>query len=238
MAHHILEGLELRKSFGGVQALKGVSLHLKEGEFLGIVGGNGAGKTTLFNIISGILPPDNGSLTLTLKGKTFSGIGKSPCALARAGVCRTFQNLRLFQNLTVEEHLLLSPKKEAVISPQKLLEITKLTPFRSCFPTTLSYPDRRKLELIRAISTGGSLLLLDEPAAAMTPAESTSLIWSIRQIAEILPYPLSILVIEHNMAFIRQLCDRIYAMEEGTILAGGNCDTVLSNPTVQKALFG
>ena len=239
MAHCVLKGEGLVKSFGGVRALKGVSFHLEEGELLGLAGGNGAGKTTLFNVISGLISPDCGSLTLSMGGRTLSAVGKSPCTLARAGICRTFQNLRLFPHLTVEEHLLAAGgRSSSPIPPKILLEMTGLSSFRNCLPSSLSYPDRRKLEFARAIATGGRLLLLDEPAAAMNHTESLALAVLIREIISELPYSLSLLVIEHDMEFLRRLCGRMYVMEEGEILACGPCDAVLSNPTVQRALFG
>lgn len=228
----------LSKSFGGVKAVDDVTFHLEEGKVTGLIGGNGAGKTTLFNLLTGFLPADGGGIFLYPGQKQeISLYHKQPYEYAHFGIARTFQNIRLFETLSVKEHLILAKHvcKSGIDVKELLgqLGIGKLAEQNANF---LSYGDKRRVEIGRAIATGARLLFLDEPCAGLSEEESRGLMGALQGAKE--KYSLTICVIEHNMEFIRGLCDRVYAMDFGKILCEGKTEEVLRHPAVRRAVFG
>ncbi len=240
-------------SFGGIKALTRFSALLSEGELLGIIGPNGAGKTTLFNLLTGIYVPDEGEFFL--QNRSLKGL--SSYQINRLGLSRTFQNIRLFQNLSVQENVLIayhhqihSPlwktilcmksveREEARIQKKAfdLLELFGLLEKRFELAKNLAYGDQRKLEIVRALATSPRVLLLDEPAAGMNPTEKKELIQLIRQIQE--EFRLSMILIEHDMNVVMTLCPRIIVLDYGLTIATGSPDQIRRNPQVIEAYLG
>lgn len=228
----------LSKSFGGVKAVDDVTFHLEEGKVTGLIGGNGAGKTTLFNLLTGFLPADGGGIFFHPGQKQEIALyHKHPHEYAHLGIARTFQNLRLFETLSVKEHLILAKHvcKSQVEIP-KLLEQLEISRLAERDANLLSYGDKRRVEIGRAIATGAKILFLDEPCAGLNEKESRGLSVILKNVKT--EYSLTICVIEHNMEFIRSLCDRVYAMDSGKILFEGKTEEVLNHPSVRRAVFG
>ena len=240
-------------SFGGIKALKDFTASIKAGEILGIIGPNGAGKTTLFNILTGVYVPDQGEILW--EGKPVQGL--PPFLINRLGIARTFQNIRLFQNLSVEENvkvachrslktsLLRAPlkgpgllKEEKAVSKKAfdLLELFGLLERRFELAKNLPYGDQRRLEIVRALSTDPKLLLLDEPAAGMNKTEKRELIELIREIQK--DFNLAILLIEHDMGVVMTLCPWLVVLDYGEIIAKGTPDQIRKNPKVIEAYLG
>jgi len=250
--------LELRgvtKSFGGLRVIDHLDLHVDEGEIVSVIGPNGAGKTTLFNLITGVYTPDAGEILLG--GESITGI--APHKITNRGIARTFQNLRLFLNMTVRENvmasqygrtratvfesILLLPRarreeKEIKARAEERLSFfgQRLTGYRWDQPAySLSYANRRRLEIARAMATQPQILLLDEPAAGMNPAETheiTELIGEIRRDGY------TILVIEHDMHVVEGISDRVIALDHGAKIAEGSFDTVATSEQVVEAYLG
>jgi branched-chain amino acid transport system ATP-binding protein len=251
--------LELRgveKSFGGLRVISDLDLHVGEGEIVSVIGPNGAGKTTLFNLITGIFRPDSGDIVLD--GRSI--VGLQPHQITNRGVARTFQTLRLFLNMTVKENVMAAQygrtrstvvetvlrlprarreeREIARVAEEKLAFFgNRLMGYRWDQPAySLSYANRRRLEIARATATIPRILLLDEPAAGMNPAETheiTELIGKLREEAGH-----TILVIEHDMHVVEGISDRVVALDHGEKIAEGTFDEVATNPRVEEAYLG
>ncbi len=239
VATGVLEAIDVSKRFGGVHALRGVSLALPEQEIVGLIGPNGSGKTTLLNCISGVFPATAGRILLD--GKPLSPRGGH--RVARAGVVRTFQNIRLFGSLTalqnVEVGALGAGRVRRARSRDYALEILAqlgIAELAERWAATLSYGDQRRLEVARALAGAPRFLLLDEPAAGMNEAESEELRESIERIRS--DRKCGILVVEHDLRLIMRLCDTIYVLNQGAVISRGTPDEVRSDPAVIAAYIG
>jgi len=236
------------KVFGGIHALTDLSLEVAPRQIVGVIGPNGAGKTTTFNVITGAYRASSGEVTLD--GRTITA--EPPHQIARAGISRTFQNIRLFADMTVWEHLLvaqphtgsmlhrlLPPRlanPQALKRAQEVLEFFELTDVRDRPARSLPYGLQRKVEMARAVTARPKLLLLDEPVAGMNHDEAETirrLMLKLRQ-----EEGLSILLIEHDMAFVMNLCDYLYVLDFGVMIAEGRPDAVRANPKVLDAYLG
>lgn len=249
----LLEVRDLCKDFGGLRAVANFHLKMEKGEIVGLIGPNGAGKTTVFNLITGLIPPTSGSIIF--QGENL--VGLPPYKIAARGVARTFQNIRLFKDMSVLDNVravlhlhngyrfwdaaLHSPrfakKEERILArAMELLEVMNLVS-RSRDPAgSLPYGDQRRLEIARALALEPQLLLLDEPAAGMNPREVASLTELIRFIKE--KFQLTVLVIEHQMGLVMNLCERIVVMDFGEIIAEGTPHEISNNPVVLEAYLG
>ncbi len=230
----MLEIKNLTKRYSGITAVDGVNLSVCESETLGIIGTNGAGKTTLFNILTGFESAESG--TILYKEEDITKFSQN--ALVKLGFARTFQNLRLFYQMTVRENLLVSAfacKKEPKICDD-LLRTVGLFEKRNHVASSLSYGEMRKLEIARAVATGATVLFLDEPSASMTKSEALELGNTLDKLKQ--TYSLTAVLIEHNMDLVRQNCDRVYAMAEGKIISSGTPERVLTDPAVTKTMLG
>ena len=232
-----VEGLTCR--FGGLTALDRVSLAVGEGEIFGLIGPNGAGKTTLFNVLSGVTPASDGRMRFA--GTRLEGLDS--CRINRLGIARTFQNLRLFASLSVAENVEVGLLRRRDGSPRQrrqhlheLLALVDLEDGLARPAASLSYGERRRLEIARALATGPRLLLLDEPAAGMNPAEKDDLSDLIRRIRE--HFSLTILLIEHHVPLVMRLCDRIAVLNFGERIALGPPEAVRRDPRVVEAYLG
>ena len=249
----LLEVKNLSISFGGLRAVDGFNLKIEKGMLYGLIGPNGAGKTTVFNLLTGVYKPNEGIVTLDGKDIT----GKSIIEINKAGIARTFQNIRLFKDLSVLDNvkaglhnhhpystiegILRLPKyhkveKEMNERAMEILKVFDLDGEADILASNLPYGKQRKLEIARAIATEPKLLLLDEPAAGMNPNETAELMDTIRFINK--EFDMTILLIEHDMKLVAGICEKLTVLNFGQVLAQGVTSEVLNNPEVITAYLG
>lgn len=255
MADTVLKVENLGITFGGLHAVEGLNLEVKKKQIYGLVGPNGAGKTTVFNMLTGVYTPTTG--TFALNGEILNG--KSQEAINHKGIARTFQNIRLFNNMSVIRNVMVGlhcqpefrcdPISSMLHLPRhydtetrmrarakEILRIFGLEEERNNLSCNLPYGKQRKLEIARALATNPQLLLLDEPAAGMNPNETAELMEIIRFIRD--NFDMTVLLIEHDMKFVSGLCDELTVLNFGTVLAQGDTQTALNDPEVIKAYIG
>lgn len=244
---------QVSKRFGGIHALKNVSLQVHSGEILGLIGPNGAGKTTLFNILTGLYIPSSGNIEF----KRCSMLGMKPHQVLKLGIARTFQNIRLFSNMTALENVMVgrhartragvigavlrnaaTRAEEAAIGARahELLEWVGIANHGHLLAKHLSYGDQRRLEIARALATDPQVLALDEPAAGMNPVERDTLRQLIRRLRDQLG--LTVLMIEHDVKLMMSLCERIAVLDFGELIAQGTPDQVRRDKRVIAAYLG
>ena len=255
MADYILETQNLGISFGGLKAAQDVNIRIKKNQIYGLIGPNGAGKTTIFNLLTCVYKPTTGMYYLD--GEKIKYM--SPDKINHKGIARTFQNIRLFNNMTVIRNVMVGlanrpeykcsviesalrlprhfkVEKEMREKAKEMLRIFGLEEERNSLTCNLPYGKQRKLEIARALATNPKVLLLDEPAAGMNPHETEDLAKTIRFIRD--HFDMTILLIEHDMNFVSDLCDEVTVLNFGTVLAQGETKTVLQDPEVIKAYIG
>ncbi len=255
MAEYVLETKNLGISFGGLKAAQNVNISIKKGEIYGLIGPNGAGKTTIFNLLTGVYKPTTG--TFMLDGENLTGLSEQ--AINRKGIARTFQNIRLFNNMSVIRNVMVglhnnpefkcssiesmlrlprhfASEKAMRQRAKEILRIFGLEEERNNLACNLPYGKQRKLEIARALATSPKLLLLDEPAAGMNPHETAELMDTVRLIRD--KFDVTVLLIEHDLKFVVGLCNRVTVLNFGTVLAQETVAEALSNPAVVEAYIG
>lgn len=249
----VLDVKNLGISFGGLRAVDDFNIEIKQGELYGLIGPNGAGKTTVFNLLTGVYKPDEGKIYLENENIT----GKSTIEINKAGIARTFQNIRLFKELSVLDNvkvglhnqysystiegILRLPnyfkvEKEMDERAIELLKVFDLDKEYDVLAQNLPYGKQRKLEIARALATEPKLLLLDEPAAGMNPYETLELMETIRKVRDV--FNKTILLIEHDMKLVSGICEELTVLNFGSVLCQGETSAVLNNPEVIKAYLG
>ncbi len=252
----LLELSQVSKSFGGLKSLQSLDLWVNTGEVVSVIGPNGAGKTTLFNVITGIYQPSSGDVMFD--GRSL--VGRSPVEVASVGIARTFQNVRLFLNMSVRDNVMAATfghtkaglwrsalgtpgsrreEREVRAKAEELLSFfgTRLMGYRWDQPAySLSYANRRRLEIARAMATGATMLLLDEPAAGMNPSETHEIAELVGRLRDERGY--TIMIIEHDMHVVEGVSDRVIALDHGVKIAEGTFDEVASHPDVVEAYLG
>lgn len=255
MSDIVLKTENLGISFGGLKAVQDLNLEIKKGQLYGLVGPNGAGKTTVFNMITGVYKPTTGKFWLDGENLT----GKNQETINHKGIARTFQNIRLFNNMSVIRNVMVGlhnqpefkcsvfasmfrlpvhfkTEKAMRARAKEILRIVGLEEERNNLSCNLPYGKQRKLEIARALATNPKLLCLDEPAAGMNPHETEDLMNIVRRIRD--EYDVTILLIEHDMKFVSGLCDEITVLNFGTVLTQGTPEVALNDPEVVKAYIG
>ena len=251
--NEILLAENVSEVFGGLKAVSDFNLRLNRGELVGLIGPNGAGKTTVFNMLTGVYQPTSGNISF--EGRSI--VGLKPYQVTQRGIARTFQNIRLFSELTVLENVQIAfhyhvkygliesvlrigryfREEEAIEEESfKLLKIFHLEDKANEVAKNLPYGAQRRLEIARALAAKPKLLLLDEPAAGMNPQETKELMDMIRWIRH--EFGLTILLIEHDMSLVMGICERIYVLEYGEVIAQGTPDEIKQNPEVIRAYLG
>ncbi|MBR5229252.1 MAG: ABC transporter ATP-binding protein [Firmicutes bacterium] len=249
----MLETKNLGISFGGLKAVDGLSLSIEKGQLYGLIGPNGAGKTTAFNLLTGVYKPTMGNFFLD--GEKLTGM--NTIEINKKGVARTFQNIRLFKQLSVLDNVKVGlhnnyeytaaegifrlprhakVEKEMNKRALELLDVFGLAEEKDRLSSNLPYGKQRKLEIARALATSPKLLLLDEPAAGMNPQETQELMDTIRFVRD--NFDMTILLIEHDMKLVAGICEEVTVLNFGTVLAQGETSQVLKNPEVVKAYLG
>lgn len=253
----LLKADNLIKNFGGLAAVSDVSMHLNQNELVALIGPNGAGKTTLFNLLTGVIPVSSGSIVLAGKDGTFTLNGKAANQIAQMGLARTFQNIRLFKDMTVIENVMVamtSKIKENFFAAifrtatfyktevrmreeaMKLLAVFNLEDQADTMAKNLPYGIQRRLEIVRALATKPQILFLDEPAAGMNPEETADLTRLIIEIQK--KFKITVLLIEHDMSLVMNVAKRIYVLDHGSLLAEGTPAEIQNNKDVIKAYLG
>ena len=249
----LLEVSNLGIAFGGLQAVSQLDLSIEKGHLYGLIGPNGAGKTTVFNMLTGVYRPTEGNIVLDGKDIT----GQNPELISRAGVARTFQNIRLFHDMTVLDNVKVGLHNQIKYSmwtgifrlpaykekehemnraAHKLLKIFDLDKESGYKASQLPYGKQRKLEIARALATNPKLLLLDEPAAGMNPNETAELMQTVRRVRD--QFGIAILLIEHDMNFVMGICEEITVLDYGRVIARGDGKSIRNNPKVIAAYLG
>ena len=250
----LLQTKGLGIQFGGLKAVDEFNFEIDKGDLYGLIGPNGAGKTTVFNLLTGVYKPTSGRIIY----KGGSLVNKSPTAITRMGIARTFQNIRLFKNMTVLDNVKVGlhyshpynlataifrflpafSKSEAAMDEEarSLLRVFDLDEYADDKACNLPYGQQRKLEIARALATAPQLLLLDEPAAGMNPAETEELMKTIKMVRE--KFSVAILLIEHDMRLVMGICEKIAVLNFGTVLAFGTPEEIKNNPDVIAAYLG
>lgn len=253
----LLKVNNLTKNFGGLAAVSNVNLTLETNELVGLIGPNGAGKTTLFNLLTGVYEPSEGDVLLTTEKEVERLNGIKPFKIANKGLSRTFQNIRLFKELSVLDNVLIAmtgkqqvgvltsllrlpsfytSEKKIKEKAYELLAIFDLSEKKDSKAKNLSYGEQRRLEIVRALATEPKILFLDEPAAGMNPQETAELTELIKRIQK--EFDLTILLIEHDMSLVMDVCERIYVLEYGQLIAEGKPEEIKTNERVIKAYLG
>ncbi len=253
----LLKISDLTRNFGGLSALAGVNINIEKDELVGLIGPNGAGKTTLFNVITGIYEPSDGKVELLVNEKMINISGKKPYLINRLGLARTFQNIRLFKDMSVIDNIKIGMHKDIRYGSLKaitrfgnfyqeerqvhkqaqvLLELVNLSDKAEYLAKNLPYGEQRKLEIARALATNPTILFLDEPAAGMNPQETVELTSLIRKIKKELS--LTIVLIEHDMSLVMNICERIYVLDYGRCIANGTPEQIKSDKRVINAYLG
>lgn len=243
----------LSKSFGGIKAVSNINMMIDKGDIVGLIGPNGAGKTTFFNLLTGMYTPTSGKISF----EDLHLNNLKPYKITDYGIARTFQNIRLFKNMTVIENVTLGfhknikygllasffklpsfykEEKRVYDEALELLKKFNLDHKKDELAKNLPYGEQRRLEIVRALASNPSLLLLDEPAAGMNPNETRELMELIRWIKK--NYELTIILIEHDMSLVMNICDKISVLDYGTLIAEGKPEAVRSNPRVIEAYLG
>lgn len=249
----VLKAENLSVEFGGLKAVEDFALEMEEGELVGLIGPNGAGKTTIFNLLTGVYRPTSGKIYIDEVDIT----GKRPEQIVEAGICRTFQNIRLFKKMTVLENVKVAhnhkmhysipaalfragayrrEEEEAEQRARELLQLFGMENLADSIAENLPYGQQRKLEIARAMATDPRVLLLDEPAAGMNPTETAELMETIALLRS--RFHLSILLIEHDMSLVMGICERVIVLNYGTVLAQGEPEKVTRDPQVIAAYLG
>ncbi|MDR1929395.1 MAG: ABC transporter ATP-binding protein [Treponema sp.] len=258
MSDFLLKVTDLSIDFGGLKAVSGFSCELAQGELVGLIGPNGAGKTTVFNMLSGVYTPTSGEILYCGRNGHIHNVGSvAPAVLNRLGISRTFQNIRLFGKMTVEDNVRIALHPQRTETPLdvlfrlkrfrvdedlmiaktgELLSLFKIEHKKHELARNLPYGEQRKLEIARALASNPSLLLLDEPAAGMNPQETEELMKLISFIRG--EFRLTILLIEHDMRLVMGICERILVLDYGRTIAAGLPGEIKKNPAVIKAYLG
>lgn len=248
---------DLSKRFGGLVAVTGVNMEINKGELVGLIGPNGAGKTTLFNLMTGVYAPTTGKIEINLPSGLKEIQGKKPYEVTKHGLARTFQNIRLFKDLTVLDNVRIAMHQNVNYGlgtaflhlgkyameeerldkeAESLLDIFQLSAKKNELAKNLPYGEQRHLEIARALATLPSILLLDEPAAGMNPQETASLTEIISWIRN--NFDLTILLIEHDMSLVMKICERIFVLDHGQLIASGTPNEIQNNRRVIEAYLG
>ena len=253
----LLSVKHLTKNFGGLCAVSNVSMEINEHELIGLIGPNGAGKTTLFNLLTGVYEPSEGSIELNVDGKMTEIGGMKPYRVTQMGLSRTFQNIRLFKNMTALENVKVAMHKDikygtlaAILrlpsyyreeervqkQAEELLRVVGLYEKRDERASNLPYGEQRRLEIARALAADPKILFLDEPAAGMNPQETADLTALIHRIKD--QFNVTIVLIEHDMSLVMNICERIYVLDYGKCIANGAPEEIQNNEFVIRAYLG